>query len=72
VSAELSLELLSGATVAAVLDHLINQHPELEQWRNLTSALALVYNLLSQILTLQKEMKKRPTRQLWLKVLMEF
>lgn len=33
---ELMLELPSGATVAAVLDHLINQHPELEQWRNLT------------------------------------
>lgn len=33
---ELMLELPSGTTVAAVLDHLINQHPELEQWRNLT------------------------------------
>lgn len=33
---ELMLELPSRTTVAAVLDHLINQHPELEQWRNLT------------------------------------
>ena len=33
---ELMLDLPSGATVAVVLDHLINQHPELEQWRNLT------------------------------------
>lgn len=33
---ELMLELPSGTTVAAVLDHLINQRPKLEQWRNLT------------------------------------
>ncbi len=33
---ELMLELPSGTTVAAVLDQLINQHPQLEQWRNLT------------------------------------
>jgi molybdopterin synthase sulfur carrier subunit len=33
---ELVLELPSGTTVAAVLDQLINQHPELQQWRNLT------------------------------------
>lgn len=33
---ELMLELPSGTTVAAVLDQLINQHPELEQWHNLT------------------------------------
>jgi molybdopterin synthase sulfur carrier subunit len=33
---ELMLELPPGTTVAAVLDRLINQHPELKQWRNLT------------------------------------
>lgn len=33
---ELMLELPLGTTVAAVLDLLISQHPELQQWRNLT------------------------------------
>lgn len=33
---ELMLELPPKTTVAAVLDLLINQHPELKQWRNLT------------------------------------
>lgn len=33
---ELMLELPPRTTVAAVLDRLINEHPELKQWRNLT------------------------------------
>ena len=33
---ELILELPPETTVALVLDQLINEHPELKQWRNLT------------------------------------
>lgn len=33
---ELTLELMSGATVADVRDRLLSEHPELEQWRDLT------------------------------------
>ncbi len=33
---ELILELPPETTVALVLDQLINEHPELNQWRNLT------------------------------------
>lgn len=33
---ELILELPLETTVALVLDQLINEHPELNQWRNLT------------------------------------
>ena len=33
---ELMLELPPETTVALVLDQLINEHPELNQWRNLT------------------------------------
>jgi molybdopterin synthase sulfur carrier subunit len=33
---ELALELPVGATVAEVRDRLIQEHPELERWRNLT------------------------------------
>jgi molybdopterin synthase sulfur carrier subunit len=33
---ELVLDFPHGTTVAAVCDRLINQHPELDQWRNLT------------------------------------
>ncbi len=33
---ELSLNVLPGTTVAAVCNRLIVDHPELEQWRNLT------------------------------------
>jgi len=33
---ELTLELPAGATVAAVCDRLLTDHPELEQWRDLT------------------------------------
>ncbi|MBD2094131.1 MoaD/ThiS family protein [Trichocoleus sp. FACHB-591] len=33
---ELALELPIGATVAEVRDRLIQEHPELERWRNLT------------------------------------
>lgn len=34
--AELSLELPPETPVIAVLEQLIKEHPELEQWRNLT------------------------------------
>ncbi|NER83053.1 MAG: MoaD/ThiS family protein [Leptolyngbya sp. SIO1D8] len=34
--AELTLELPPGTTVEAVCDRLITEHPELEQWRELT------------------------------------
>lgn len=33
---ELMLELPPETTVALVLDQLVNEHPELNQWRNLT------------------------------------
>ncbi|MEO8893463.1 MAG: molybdopterin converting factor subunit 1 [Coleofasciculaceae cyanobacterium] len=33
---ELILEVPSQTTVSAILDQLINDHPELNQWRNLT------------------------------------
>jgi molybdopterin synthase sulfur carrier subunit len=33
---ELSLELPPGSTVAAVRDRLLSEHPELEQWRDVT------------------------------------
>lgn len=33
---ELILELPPETTVALVLDQLVNEHPELNQWRNLT------------------------------------
>lgn len=33
---ELELDFPIGATVAAVRDRLLAEHPELEQWRNLT------------------------------------
>lgn len=33
---ELVLELPAGATVAEVRDRLIQEHPELERWRDLT------------------------------------
>jgi sulfur-carrier protein len=33
---ELTLELPTGTTVSQVCDRLISEHPELEQWRNLT------------------------------------
>lgn len=33
---ELMLELPPSTTVAAVLDRLIDEHPELKQWRDLT------------------------------------
>lgn len=33
---ELELDFPIGATVAAVRDRLLTEHPELEQWRNLT------------------------------------
>ncbi len=33
---ELMLELPAGSTVAQVRDRLITEHPELEQWRDLT------------------------------------
>jgi len=33
---ELTLTLPQGATVAAVCDRLLQEHPELEQWRSLT------------------------------------
>lgn len=33
---ELSLEFPTGATVAEVRDRLIQEHPELERWRDLT------------------------------------
>ena len=33
---ELALELPEGATVAQVRDRLLSEHPELEQWRDLT------------------------------------
>ncbi|NJO40103.1 MAG: MoaD/ThiS family protein [Cyanobacteria bacterium CRU_2_1] len=33
---ELSLELPIGTTVEGVRDRLLIEHPELEQWRNLT------------------------------------
>lgn len=33
---ELTLELPSGTTVAQIRDCLITEHPELEQWRDLT------------------------------------
>ena len=33
---ELVLEFPSGTTVTAVRDRLIDEHPELTQWRNLT------------------------------------
>ena len=33
---ELALELPVGATVAEVRDRLMQEHPELERWRNLT------------------------------------
>ncbi|MEP0871452.1 molybdopterin converting factor subunit 1 [Trichocoleus desertorum AS-A10] len=33
---ELALELPTGATVAGVRDRLIQEHPELERWRDLT------------------------------------
>ena len=33
---ELTLELPEGATVANVRDRLLAEHPELEQWRDLT------------------------------------
>ncbi|NEQ43199.1 MAG: molybdopterin converting factor subunit 1 [Leptolyngbya sp. SIOISBB] len=33
---ELTLELPTGVTVADVRDRLLTEHPELEQWRDLT------------------------------------
>lgn len=33
---DLTLKLPVGTSVAAVRDRLLNEHPELEQWRNLT------------------------------------
>lgn len=33
---DLTLEFPSGTTVAAVRDRLLHEHPELEQWRELT------------------------------------
>ncbi|MCU0515617.1 MAG: MoaD/ThiS family protein [Oscillatoria sp. Prado101] len=33
---ELVLELPTGTPVSAVLDRLYSEHPELEQWRNIT------------------------------------
>lgn len=33
---ELRLEFPAGSTVAAVCDRLLTEHPELEQWRDLT------------------------------------
>ncbi|MGG6296832.1 MoaD/ThiS family protein [Leptolyngbya sp. AN02str] len=35
-TAELELSLPAGSTVATVRDRLIADHPELEQWRDLT------------------------------------
>lgn len=35
-TSELTLELPAGSPVAAVRDRLIADHPELEQWRDLT------------------------------------
>lgn len=33
---DLTLEFPAGTTVAAVRDRLLHEHPELEQWRDLT------------------------------------
>lgn len=33
---ELALELPAGSTVASVRDRLLTEHPELEQWREVT------------------------------------
>lgn len=33
---DLTLKLPAGTTVEAVRDRLLNEHPELEQWRDLT------------------------------------
>ncbi|MBD1937315.1 MoaD/ThiS family protein [Microcoleus sp. FACHB-68] len=33
---ELVLDFPSGSPVSAVLDRLINEHPQLQQWRNIT------------------------------------
>lgn len=33
---DLTLELPAGTTIAAVRDRLLAEHPELEQWRDLT------------------------------------
>ncbi|MBW4681330.1 MAG: MoaD/ThiS family protein [Microcoleus vaginatus WJT46-NPBG5] len=33
---DLVLDFPPGTPVSAVLDHLINEHPQLQQWRNIT------------------------------------
>ena len=33
---ELSLDFPPNTPVSAVLDHLISEHPQLQQWRNIT------------------------------------
>lgn len=33
---EINLEMPSGSPVAAVLDYIVDQHPELEKWRSVT------------------------------------
>jgi sulfur-carrier protein len=50
---ELVLQLPKGSTVADVRDRLIAEHPELEQWRNITR-FGVNYNFVESDIVLQE------------------